>query len=107
MASAPGNGLFPLFEAIVNSIHAIEDSGLDSNGGSIKVEILRDTQQLALPLGSKKSPRYDITGFRVIDNGIGFTESNMKSFKTLDSDQKAGTAHTWHPGMGCSRFLRP
>ncbi len=36
--------LLPLFEAVVNSIHAIEDAGLDSSSGRIEVEVVREGQ---------------------------------------------------------------
>ena len=35
------SGLLPLFEAVVNSIHAIEEKGLSSEKGKITVNILR------------------------------------------------------------------
>jgi len=98
------HGLLPLFEAVVNSIHAIEDAGLSSGSGRITVEILRDRQQ-ALSLGSDSKsrgpePLKDIVGFRITDNGIGFTDPNMKSFLTLDSDYKAAKG-----GRGVGRLL--
>ncbi|MFH1688216.1 MAG: hypothetical protein ABIE70_11940 [bacterium] len=87
------HGLLPLFEAVVNSIHAIEEANLSARDGKITVQILRDTQQ-SLPLNvtpRKPGPEAceDIIGFKVTDNGIGFNEANMKSFSTLDSDYKA------------------
>jgi len=98
------HGLLPLFEAVVNSIHAIEDAGLSSGSGRITVEILRDTQQV---LDFESAPRKrgpdackDIVGFKVTDNGIGFTDPNMKSFLTLDSDYKAAKG-----GRGVGRLL--
>lgn len=90
--SLPYNhGLLPLFEAAVNSIHAIEEAGLEPASGNISIEIIRDNQQ-DLDFGVKKrgpDALKDILGFKVIDNGIGFTESNMESFYTLDSEHKA------------------
>lgn len=86
------HGLFPLFEAVVNSIHAIEDAGLKSKG-TISVEILRNTQgKLGFDAKDKKpgpESSEDIIGFKITDNGIGFDDDNMKSFNTLDSDFKA------------------
>jgi hypothetical protein len=103
--SLPYNhGMLPLFEAVVNSIHSIDEVGLSSNSGNIVIEIMRDIQA---PLDFKSNDKKrgvdaykDILGFKVIDNGIGFTESNMKSFLTLDSDYKADKG-----GRGIGRLL--
>lgn len=84
-------GLMPLFEAVVNSIHSIEEAGVDLANGNIIVEILRNTQG-SLNMGNEgagREPLNDITGFNVTDNGIGFDDVNMESFETLDSDHKA------------------
>jgi len=98
------HGLLPLFEAVVNSIQAIEDAGLSSENGRITVEILRDAQQVFdFESGPKKrgpDACKDIVGFKVTDNGVGFTDSNMKSFLTLDSDYKAAKG-----GRGVGRLL--
>jgi hypothetical protein len=88
----------PLFEAVVNSIHSIEDAGLSSMEGRIIVHIMRDGQEELRGLDS-----YDpnaITGFRIQDNGIGFNETNINSFKTLDSDHKESRG-----GRGVGRLL--
>jgi hypothetical protein len=45
--------LMPLFEAIVNSIHAIEEAGRPMEQGRIRVEILRDLPQKTLSAGKK------------------------------------------------------
>ncbi len=86
------HGLSPLFEAVVNSIHSIEDQNGGIDDGTIAVEILRDPQE-TLKLESedkKKGPDAvaKIAGFRIVDNGDGFTDANMTSFETLDSDLK-------------------
>ncbi len=86
------NGLLPLFEAVVNSIHSSEEAGLTSSEGEIIVEILRRKQnQLSLDV-SKSGPGReaveDILGFNIIDNGVGFNDVNMESFTTLDSEHK-------------------
>lgn len=84
------NGLMPLFEAVVNSIHSIEEAGLSTSDGRIDVEICRSTQQ-SLDLKNKRGPDAadEIIGFKITDNGIGFNDENMKSFLTLDSEHKA------------------
>jgi len=100
--SLPYNhGLLPLFEAVINSIHAIEDAGLSSEEGNITVEVVRDPHQ-TFGFDKKRGPdpTRDIIGFKVTDNGIGFTDANMKSFLTLDSDYKKDRG-----GRGVGRLL--
>ena len=98
------HGLLPLFEAVVNSIHSIEGAGSSSRNGSITVEVVRDAQQtLEFETGPKKrgpDACRHIVGFRVTDNGVGFTDANMKSFLTLDSEYKADRG-----GRGVGRLL--
>ncbi|HWQ93310.1 MAG TPA: ATP-binding protein [Clostridia bacterium] len=98
-------GLLPLFEAVVNSIHSIEEAVPSPEEGRITVEILRKPKQGGLELESleKKAgphPKEDIIGFKITDNGVGFTEMNMRSFETLDSDYKASKG-----GRGIGRLL--
>jgi hypothetical protein len=92
------HGLLPLFEAVVNAIHAIDElAGADESvgRGEVVVEIAR-APQAALPLDAGNdmqrrgtSPFEHIVGFKVTDNGAGFTNANMLSFETLDSGHKA------------------
>ncbi|WP_274872337.1 ATP-binding protein [Serratia marcescens] len=78
------HGLMPVFEAVVNSIHSIEETN-NTTDGKIVLRINRTTQG-SLDLDAKsQSP---IIGFTIIDNGCGFNEANFKSFETLDSDHK-------------------
>lgn len=74
--------LFPLFEAISNSIHAIEDASIQNK--TINIYIQRYTDQKALT----KNKKQRITGFTIVDNGIGFTDENFKSFRELGSELK-------------------
>ncbi len=82
------SGLIPLFEAIVNSIHAIEDrfnNAFDiSNRGRIDIYIRREIEQPSLDLVPGRKPERPIVGFEVGDNGIGFTGQNWESFNRLD-----------------------
>ncbi len=98
------NGLLPLFDAVINGIHAIEEAKLGPEKGRIEVEIIRDGQ---MPLSSgtgKKGQQFEnkgeIIGFKVTDNGVGFNIVNMKSFMTLDSEYKAALG-----GRGVGRLL--
>ena len=77
------HGLLPVFEAVVNSIHSIEEAGNISDG-VIELKIERSTQA---NLGLDHSIG-EITGFSISDNGCGFDETNFSSFQTLDSDHK-------------------
>ncbi|MFN4056428.1 MAG: ATP-binding protein [Alishewanella aestuarii] len=74
----------PVFEAVVNSIHSIEEKDNIDNG-KIVLRIGRATQA-SLDLDFKSLPL--ITGFTITDNGCGFDDANFKSFETLDSDHK-------------------
>ncbi len=78
------HGLMPVFEAVVNSIHSIEEKGNRYNG-KITLRINRATQE-SLDFDAKLLP--PILGFTITDNGCGFDETNFKSFETLDSDHK-------------------
>jgi hypothetical protein len=89
--------LLPLFEAVVNSIHAIEDAGVQD--GRITITIQREGQQ-ALPLGTDAGSYASVTGFVVEDNGIGFTEQNYREFTRADTTWKAARG-----GRGVGRFL--
>ena len=88
-----GNGLLPLFEAVVNGVHAVQEAKLPTSLGRILVDVIRDGQAAMNFQSSTQRPesetRGEIIGFRVTDNGIGFNDANMKSFLTLDSEYKA------------------
>ncbi len=84
-------GLMPVYEAVVNSIESIEELNeskqLPLSQYQIDVEILRD-DHLQLDLKPGPTPEREINGFKITDNGIGFTDENWDSFKTLDSLKK-------------------
>lgn len=87
------HGLLPLFEAVVNSIHSIDELHKNTGVGEITVEIIR-APQASLQFIDGKAKRgatalESIIGFQIVDNGIGFHDKNMASFETLDSDYKA------------------
>ena len=91
------NGLYPLFEAISNSIHAIDEA--KEKKGLIEIEIIRATPTPTL-LGDEAVAVQPIQGFVVHDNGSGFTDANYKSFRTSDSTRKRTKG-----GKGVGRFL--
>lgn len=87
--------LYPLFEAIVNSIHAIEDSR--NKNGRIQIIIERE-HELAF---EENNPYFNpIKSFKIIDNGIGFNEANFSSFKREYSTHKEARG-----SKGIGRFL--
>ena len=81
--------MFPIFEAVVNSILSIDDrialhNDLSKEEDYIDVTIRRDTQT-SLDEGKKAS----IQKIVIEDNGIGFDTENFKSFLTMDSQYRA------------------
>ena len=86
--------LLPVFEAVVNSIQAIEESG-NLQSGEIEVRIVREAQTT---FGDIEIPA--IADFLITDNGIGFDDSNFDSFETSDSIHKQAKG-----GKGVGRFL--
>src|SRR5437868_3416360 len=83
--------LLPLFEAVMNSFQAIEDSG----GSGHTIDITAERERTL----EEDKPGF-ITGFVVTDTGVGFTDANYDSFDTVDSPYKAGRG-----GKGLGRFL--
>ena len=97
------SALLPLFEAVVNSIHATEDAKLAMEDAHINIEILRKPKQERLNFDNHQEGSVsieDIIGFKITDNGVGFNDENMRSFKTLDTDYKAEKG-----GRGIGRLL--
>ncbi|MEQ8637958.1 ATP-binding protein [Gimesia maris] len=88
--------LQPLFEAIMNSIHAVQEA--KPKGGRINVEVIRNTAQKELFEGN--TTNFPVSGFVVRDNGIGFTEKHFESFDTADTTEKITRG-----GKGVGRFL--
>jgi hypothetical protein len=92
---AASKSLLPLYEAVVNSIQAIEDAG--ETNGHIEIAILRDNEHL---YGEQEPEIGEIVGFEVIDNGIGFNDDNYHAFETSDTTYKAKRG-----GKGIGRFM--
>lgn len=86
--------LVPLFEAVVNSIQAIQAAEVKK--GEVRIEIVRDESQRTLVDDANVR---DVIGFRVIDNGVGFTAANYDAFMTSDTTNKARIG-----GKGVGRF---
>jgi len=90
--------LLPLFEAISNSIEAIEERGNTSNG-QITIRVIRDTQ-ITLYGNKSDETQNDILDFEIQDNGIGFDDRNYESFETDNSTYKSNKG-----GKGIGRFV--
>lgn len=71
------SGLGTLFEAVVNSIQAIPHP----EDGNITVKVLTDS----IPGLDGLKGKLIVTGFTIIDDGVGFNNVNYKSFCRLDS----------------------
>lgn len=91
---AYSNTLLPLYEAIVNSIQAIEEESA-TKPGIIEIDLIR-TSQKGLELDGKEDLP-EIVDFIIRDNGIGFNEANYESFNYAHSTYKKG-------GKGVGRF---
>lgn len=82
----------PVFEALSNGMHAVEDLLRTERGagiaGRVSVIIERDTTQMALDLESGRAPLMPIKSIKIKDNGIGFTDKNLEYFQELFSRHK-------------------
>ena len=90
------NALYPLYEAVVNSIQAVLDLPHHEKG-RITIRVLRSSGQKKLD-GEMEPGR--VIGFQIEDNGVGFNEANFSSFKRSDSTAKARLG-----GKGIGRLL--
>lgn len=77
MKPSYANTLIPLFEAVMNSLHSVQDRFGDSwqENCHIEIHVLQDENK-------------NTHSFRVLDNGIGLNEQNFDSFLTYDSRLK-------------------
>jgi hypothetical protein len=82
--------LLPVFEAVSNSFHAIQETGRPD--GEIIVEFRREST-----LDPEIKGHIDSVIIR--DNGIGFTEDNYHAFETADTTYKLALG-----GKGVGRF---
>lgn len=81
----------PLVELVVNAIQAIDAKRIQN--GLVEIEVIRKGQ-VDLITGLEQ-----VDGFRVKDNGIGFTKANRDAFDTLYTEQKITDG-----GKGFGRF---
>jgi hypothetical protein len=97
----PTNCLSPLYEAIINSFHAIEERG-NKKTGSVTIRLHRDYTEKPLPdLDMQPEVHYNpIVSFSIEDNGIGFTRENFDAFRMAYTPKKEKKG-----GKGVGRFL--
>lgn len=81
----------PLVEVIVNAIQSIEQA--NNSNGKISIEVIRSSQE------TLENSESEVEGFKITDNGIGFTDKNRDSFDTLYTDNKINEG-----GKGFGRF---
>ena len=86
MRLSESKALWPLFEAVVNSIHSIEDSPR-KNCGEITIFAQRD-EALSDSYDTDNPPLERINSFVITDNGLGFNSENYTSFNTAYSTLK-------------------
>lgn len=82
--------LYSVYEAVSNSIHAIDDRFSEKTAaskGKVHVDISLDEND-------------EIDSISITDNGIGFTPENIRSFETSDSRLKYERG-----GKGVGRFI--
>lgn len=94
--------LYPLFEVISNSIHAIQERKKeigDDFTGLIIIRAIRNGREETLKEISDIE-EYPINSFDIIDNGIGLNDENLRSFAEFDSEKKAEIG-----GKGVGRLI--
>jgi len=72
------DAFLPLLECIVNSIVSLNKSDLPKSKRKIQITLERGNAPAVLNFDGQNI----IGGFKVVDNGIGFTDENLKSFET-------------------------
>jgi hypothetical protein len=91
--------LLPLFEAINNSIEAIEEAREEN--GKIRIELIRSDESVFSTYGPHRDRQHDnINEFVIRDNGIGFNNQNYLAFETSDT-----TFKSYRGGKGIGRFM--
>lgn len=78
MSPSYGNTLIPVFEALMNSIHSVQERFGDE-------WIKKAAIGLEIESGGDENPH----SFIITDNGIGLNEANFDSFRTYDSRLKS------------------
>lgn len=93
--------LLPLFEAIINSIDAIEDIKNDVSDGLISIKIISAQEELFDSTEGAGQRNYaPINGFEITDNGMGFTKEHYDAFNEADTRYREKSG-----GKGVGRFI--
>jgi hypothetical protein len=92
------HGLQPLYEALSNSLHALNDN--HQIRGRIVVRVVRDDSQSRMNDEEGYFVCRPIKDIYIEDDGIGFTDANFESFCTADSLHKISRG-----GKGIGRLL--
>ena len=88
-------GMMPLFEAVSNAMDAVADKGAGLTKGRIDIHLLR-SEDLAAQASDDLQP---IVGVRVTDDGVGFDDKHLESFREAYTEHKVTTG-----GRGVGRF---
>jgi hypothetical protein len=75
------NALMPLFEAVHNALHAVDDRFKEQAGQEGRIDVTVHREDFSV----EESP---VTGFTIEDNGIGLDDENYRSFLRPDSRHK-------------------
>ncbi|WP_373476477.1 hypothetical protein [Sphingorhabdus sp.] len=78
MSPSYANTLIPVFEALMNSIHSVQERFGDD-------WVTRGSINLTVDCDSEGNPE----SFVITDNGVGLNDDNFESFRTYDSRLKA------------------
>jgi hypothetical protein len=92
--------LLPVYEAVVNSIIAIDELGGAVSTEKIVVKVIRDHSQQELDLEGSPRVLPRVMDFEITDTGVGFNEPNFQSFCRADT-----TYREHKGGKGVGRFL--
>jgi hypothetical protein len=105
------HGLLTVFEAVVNSIHAVDEADVPTQSGRIRGRVDRAPAQQTLELRNdaghpEVTTNGEVTGFTVTDNGVRFNDEYFHTFATLDTDHKAAKGSDYSTRRRCRRWSR-
>jgi Histidine kinase-, DNA gyrase B-, and HSP90-like ATPase len=89
-----GQGMMPLYEAVSNAMDAIVETGRGLNVGNIDIHLIRKPDLVS---NSDELPL--LNGVTIVDDGVGFTDENLKFFEEAYTQAKVKVG-----GKGVGRF---
>lgn len=95
----PSRSLWPLFEAVTNSIQSIQTAGRHDGMITITVQREPELELETATHGPGRRPARGIKGVVIRDNGEGFNEANFEAFQEADTPSKINLG-----GRGVGRF---